>query len=219
MRKQLFATVAALCVTAAPSLAQAGLLFKFSEVGDDVVMTASGSIDTTGLATGAACGWGGVGIDSNGTGQTDILGNDLTSGFIDTCFIVNEGTDQSAWLNPGGPFAFDTDDFYADWAVTGEMKPFATYSFDDDFVRNAGLSLDSTDIVGGIWSISQTWVDTSTDFVALGLIEGTYTVTDAVSSEFMTIMIGDGAAPVPVPAAAPLMLAGLAAFGLRKGRR
>ncbi|NRA30681.1 MAG: hypothetical protein HRU11_10520 [Parvularculaceae bacterium] len=216
MKKQLLASIAAVATLAAPTIANAGLLFKFTEEGGDVVMRASGSIDTSGLASVTTCGWGGVGIETNDDDETDIMGNDLTSGFIDTCFVVNPGTDQSAWLNPGGPFSADTDDFFSDWSVSGDDKPFATYAFDSGFLRRAGLAVDSTDIEGGIWSISQTWVEDSTDFIALGLIAGTYTVTDAVSGEFLTIMVGD---PVPIPAAAPLMLAGMAAFGLRKKRR
>jgi len=216
MKKQLLATIAAVSMAAAPSLAHAGLLFKFSEVGSDVVMTASGSIDTGGLTAGGACGWGGIGIETNDDGETDILGNTETVLGIDTCLGFNAGTDQSAWLNPGGPFGVRTDDFFGDWVATGDGKAFSTYSLTGG-VRNAGLGVTAADIEAGIWSISQRWVNADDSFATLGLVLGTFTVTDALSGEFMTIMVGGP--EVPVPAAAPLMLAGLGFLGLRRKKK
>lgn len=184
------------------STAKASVVFRFSEVGATVIMNASGTLDTTKLVSVSRTdGWGSTGTEDNATpGDIDIMGH-ASSGLIDTQFGFNSGTDISDIVNPGGPFAFSSINGIN---VTGDNKSFTTYSgYIGDF-RQAGIGVSGSEIVAGLWTIEQTWTyQPGATFASLGLNIGTYSVSDIVTGETITIQI------VPVPAAVWLLGSGL----------
>ncbi len=188
--------------------ANAGLIFTFLENGGDVTMTSSGSIDTSGLVLGATSGWSSTGIEENT--NFDILGG-TSFGLINNSFGFNAGTDFSQWASATGPW---TSSFFPFSVVSGS-KSFATYIRNG--IQNPGLGIVSSDLNGSIWTTDQNWLATAQSFNSLGMITGTYTVIDAVSSEFITIQIGQTTS-VPVPEPSTLAIFGLALMGLASRR-
>jgi len=170
--------------------AKGDLLFDFQEVGGDVVMTSSGSIDTAGLVSTSFNSWSSTGIEENG--ETDIMGGNSLANNIDTSFGFNAGTDFSAWQT-GNPwdnnfFGFDT--------ITG-TRPFTTYTRDGGGIRVPGLGIFGGDLVGTVWTTDQEWVANGETLAGLGMNEETYTVSDAVSGESITFQIGTSVIPEP----------------------
>ena len=211
--KRIAILAAAAALGVGSTTAGASVVFTFTEVGADVVMTSSGTLDTTKMILFGSDGWGGTGIETNSAGETDIMGG-TSFGANDITFTFNAGTDQSAWLNPGGPFSVSTGNFFSDWAINSGSKSFATYGFIAGF-RNAGMSMRAADIVGGLWTPDQAWTNANDTFASLGMNVGTYTVADAVTGESITIQIGS-AAGVPEPASLALLLAGLGGILARR---
>jgi hypothetical protein len=211
--KSKLALMAALLGVSAP-LARADVTFSFLESGGTVIMTSSGTLDTTKLVSVVLPdGWGGTGTENNSApGDIDIMGG-TSFGDIDTQFGFNAGTDASAITNPGGPFLFD--DFSI--SIVAGSKSFTTYSGFDGGLRQPGIGLVASDIAGGLWTPDQTWTySPGATFASLGLVPGTYAVSDAVTSETITIQIGT--ASVPDGGATALML-GFALSGFAILRR
>jgi len=104
MARLIFAIVFLPALIAA-SQASAGLLFHFTEEGDDVKMTASGSIDTTGLVASTncepACEWWGVGYYPEGDNYLMGRQHDPVT---EAAFGFNTGTSLSPWDTTNGPF-------------------------------------------------------------------------------------------------------------------
>jgi hypothetical protein len=203
--------------------ASANVIFTFTEVGDDVVMTSSGSLDTSKLVSAnwysgapngswASGGWVGTGVQSDDDGY-DIMGS---GNFVDNRngpqkrFRFSTGTDISAIANPGGPFS----DASFDWVVTG-TKSFVTYGGYASSVFQAGIQVVATDIdVNGFWTPDQTWENTGGSFASLGLNVGSYSVSDKVTGETITIQV----ASVPDGGLTALLL-GLSSLALAGVRR
>ncbi len=187
----------------------ADVLFAFNEVGGTVTMTSSGSLDTTKLVPSfLPGGFTGTGFQDAGK-NIDIIGG-TSFGGVDTLFGFSPGTDTSAITNPGGPFIGNN--FSA--AVTTGSKSFATYSGTTDgwITLEAGISVVGSDISGGIWSPDQNWTwGPGESFVSLGLNIGTYTVSDALTSESVTIQV--------VPEPATLAFVGIFGGGIFAVRR
>jgi hypothetical protein len=173
--------------------ANAGVTFTFEEVGGNVVMTSSGSIDTLGLVSAPLMGWGSVGIYNSGA-MTVMGATTGETSELDLAFAFNSGTDFSAWM-PGPAL---NSSFYI-FTVTAGSKQFATYSGGAPHLP--GLGIVSNDLVGSVWTPDQTWTANGTTFASIGLNPGTYTVSDAVSGESITYQIG----PVPEPTSALLV--------------
>ena len=196
--------------------ASAGILFLFTEEGDDVKMTASGSIDTSGLVATTYCGgycvWDLVGFYSYG--DVYMMGRDLHP-VTQVAFGFNTGSSLEPWDSTNGPFTKDNWDFEI---LENDGKAFATFTVLASGLPAAGLAIDFDDLDDGIWKTSQSWLAENHTFETLGLLEGTYTITDAVSGEFMTIQVGG--ISVPEPSTLGLLSIGLMGLlGVRRRRQ
>jgi len=191
----------------------ASLVFAFNEVGGNVTMTASGVLNTNNLvARTTVDSWSGTGIEENG--NNDILGG-TSFGQVNASFAFNDGTDFSAWESATGPWSQSN----FGWTVdAGGTTSFTTYVRSDDgaFRQIPGFGLRVEDLVGGFWTANQNWTLLNTSFVSLGLVSGIYTVTDFLTSESITIAVGE-VPVVPLPAAAWLFGTGI--LGLMAARR
>jgi len=202
---------------------QAQLVFTFLEVGGNVTMTPSGSIDTNDLVAGSSNGWGGAGTQFYG--DLCVLGDTASKGSsnLGAGFGFSDGTDYSDFLGASCPFS--RDEFT--WTTT-VTKSFATYQEPQSGVYVPGLLVDASDLLDGVFTPDGTWTVAGT-FASIGLRPGTYSVADAVTGACITVQIGPDSDPnsclpsapaTPVPA---LPLFGLLAlggllglFGLRK---
>ncbi len=183
---------------------EAGIIFSFDEIGGDVVMTASGTLDTTKLVSATSRSWGSFGIED--LGSIDIMG-DTFSGGLDTGFGFSAGTDLSAWASSSGPFF--QNNFEA--SHTAGTTSFATYI--SPFTSGIGLA--SADIIGGLWTPDNIWTFSGATFASVGLSAGTFTISDALTNESISIKVG--ASAVPVPAAVWLFGTGLVGLiGMKK---
>ena len=191
-------------LTSVPS--QAGLLFSFSESNGDVIMTSSGSFDTTGLVEVAFASWGSTGVqqynDFSIMGGTDV-------GSTDKTFEFNAGTDTSAWAGTAWTTGWEGASSY-----TG-TKAFSTYTRTNG--STPGLSVTTSDIVNGVWTTDQAWVFSNKTFAELTMITGTYTVMDALTNEFITFQVGTTSVPEPTTLAIfSLAIMGLVSRKLKK---
>ena len=197
--------IAGICVMLGmyPTVGHASVIFAFAESGGTVVMTSSGTLDTSNLVLSTLSdGWGGTGIENNGPGDIDIMGGTST-GSIDLLFGFHAGINASAITNPGGPFTVS--DFGT--TVTG-TRSFTTYSGFSGGLRQPGIGIRRADLVGNLWTPDQMWSFGPGDtFASLGLNAGTYAVSDSVTGETITIQVG-AAAPTAVPEPTTLLLLG-----------
>ena len=173
------------------SSARADAVFTFLELGPNVTMTSSGTVNTANLLPAVVQGWGGTGIEQNGS--TDIMGGTQV-GQVDVSFGFHPGTDFSAWRNAPGPWSQTS----LSWLVTAGSEGFATYVRDPSGPQLPGLGVERADIVGGLWTPDQSWINLGHSFATLQMNPGTYTVSDAVTHESITFQIGPSA-PVPGP--------------------
>ncbi|WP_158222745.1 PEP-CTERM sorting domain-containing protein [Rhodopirellula sp. MGV] len=137
---------------------------------------------------------------------------DTTMGAVNTAFGFNAGTDLSPWVGD----MFTTSNF--NWSSTGTTQ-FATYYFSGG-LRTPGIAIAADDLSGNIWTPDVSWSKSGT-FASLGLTEGLYTITDAVTSESISIQIGNQVATVPEPTTFAMFSIGacIAGFGGLRRRR
>ena len=161
-----------------PSIGSADVTFTFLEVGSNVEMTSSGTLETANLIPGTFHGWGGTGV---GNFSPVAMAGGTEAGVVDTAFAFHAGTDYSEWA-VGLPWTQDT----FGWSFIGS-KGFATYDNSSGF--QPGIHLSSSDMVGTTWTPDQAWTIAGS-FASLGFNPGTYTVSDIVTGESITYQIG-----------------------------
>jgi hypothetical protein len=184
-------------------------------------MTSSGTLDTSKLvlATGFppyTGGWAGTGVEEYN--DFDIMGSGSFSAANPVGqkrFGFNTGTDISDIANPGGPFSDSS--YNPDWSVTSGNKSFVTFRGYKSSVLYAGIQVFADDMNGALWTPDQTWTNTGGSFASLGLNVGSYSVSDAVTGETITIEVAGGGA-VP-DGGTTLVLLGGALTGLGALRR
>lgn len=187
--------------------AHAGIIFSFTESNGDVIMNASGTLNTANLVSVNVSSWGGVGIETNGVPESDIMG-DTSSGAVDTAFGFNTGTDLSSWVGD----MFTASNF--SWVPTSTTS-FTTY-YRLNGVRTPGIGIATQDLNNGLWTPDNFWLASGATFTSLGLTEGDYTITDALTGESISIQIGD---VVEASSPATLALLGISLIGLGFTRR
>tara|TARA_R110002049_G_scaffold4601_3_gene31761 strand:- start:17670 stop:18239 length:570 start_codon:yes stop_codon:yes gene_type:complete len=183
-------------------------MFSFTESGGSVLMMSSGTLNTGNLVSVSADGWGLAGIETNSPPESDIMG-DTISGPVDTAFAFHAGTDLTPWIGD----MFVSDNF--GWSTSGTTQ-FTTY-YVDAFQRTPGIGIAAEDLVGNFWTPNISWTQPGT-FASLGLTEGNYTITDAVTAESISIQIG-GQLTVPEPTSFVLYGFGLCVAGFGSSRR
>lgn len=204
MRRLIHCALGCALLAFSATASHADLLFEFAQVGNDVVMTSSGTFDTSGLSTVGPFGWGGTGIEENG--NHDIMGG-TNFGGVDISFAFNAGTDFSQWASASGPWT--SSDFSP--VVNAGSKSFTTYVRDpNNDTQIPGLGVVAADMNGALWTTDQVWTWSNETLGSLNMIEGTYAVSDSVTGETITFLI------VPGPASMGLMVLGL---GLTRSRR
>ncbi len=204
MRRLIHCALGCALLAFSPTASLADIVFQFKEVGNDVIMTSSGTFDTSGLATVGPFNWGGTGIEENG--NHDIMGG-TNFGQVDISFAFNAGTDFSQWASANGPWT--ASDFSP--VVNGGSKSFTTYVRDpNDNTQIPGLGVVAADTDGALWTPDQSWTWSNESFASLNMIAGTYSVSDSVTGETITFFL------VPGPASMGLMGLGL---GLARSRR
>ncbi|WP_457394469.1 hypothetical protein [Roseateles sp. P5_E1] len=201
---------AAILTASLCSLANAGIVFTFTESGANVVMNSSGTIDTSKLVLQqGVSGWGGTGIEENG--NHDIMGGTAVGG-VNMSFGFHAGTAFSAWSAANGPWAqssFNTTVDAGHKGFTTYVRPVST--------QLPGIGIEREDLEGTFWSPDQAWTFHNASFASLQMFAGTYTVTDAQTGEFITFQIGAAGNQLPEPDAAALV--GLALLGAYAARR
>jgi len=191
------------------NVATADILFDFAEVGNDVVMTSSGTFDTTGLLSVGPFSWGGTGIQDT---PHDIMGGTAQgSSQVDMGFGFNDGTDYSQWSSSGGNPWSGSD--FSPTVTNGGTHGFATYARDGGGGIIPGLGVERADMNGALWSPDQNWIWTNRTLASLNLNVGTYSVSDINTGETITFRIGE------IPAPGALTLLGLGGIAATRRRR
>jgi MYXO-CTERM domain-containing protein len=190
LKKIMIAVVVAVGVTTSGGRALAGVIIAISEVGDNVVVDASGSVNLsalTRLGDGAAFadvegGLGQVAVGSTTPGDFNVWG--IASG--------------PATFGPGGPFT----------ASSGSGDTFGVEG-SGGFVKPV-LLLPTTYVSGSGLSASDTYSNTS--IAALGLTPGTYTYTwgTGATADSLTVVIGS----VPEPSSLAMAATAVGMLGV-----
>lgn len=185
MKKLALCLLAALALCSVPS-ARAVYVLTLQEVGPDVVVTGSGSIDTTGLFfTGVTLSSIGAGIDPGAT----------------TLFAGGPGTDIRIYGGPAGPSSFGAgSNFVAATTSTGDDVGLAQ---SPGALPAPALYLSASYVSGS--TLANTTLFADATFDTLGFTPGTYTYTwgTGTSADSLTVI-----GVVPEPSTWALLAAG-----------
>lgn len=183
--------------------AAAAVVITLSDDGSDLTATATGSLDLAGLGPGLLAGGTANGILARFTApDTHIV--ELGSG---------PGT-LVGWYTVSPPFEiYALTSFAAPQASSSSGTQIAIWGLNTGGGANAVFVSESY-VSGTPFATSSTW--SGLTVAGFGLIPGQY-VNTLSNGETVTLEIRSGPAqPVPLPAALPLLLAGLGALGLAR---
>jgi hypothetical protein len=184
----------ALSLAAFGGSAEASVVIDISEVGGNVVITGSGTVDLTGLSfssTGGDAGFVAASLGSVGVGSFSEAGDDLYSG-------------------ASGPASFGTGGFIIPFGQSGDLLGlFSNFFPAEIFVPHGYMS-------GTFLSGSSTYVGQT--FASLGVTPGTYLYTwgSGPTADSLTVKIGS--ASIPESGTWAMIMIGFAALGLASFR-
>ncbi len=170
--------VLAMTITAVGGKIQAGVVININQVGNDVVATGSGTIDTTDLTFEAAT-----------TEYAGIQPNAADSVFGPAPFVV---LPIDIYIGASGPSSWGPGTFT--YASSGSGDAVGLTASDDG---NVGLITPLGYLSGTALSFSSTY--TNQTFASMGLTPGAYTVTwgTGANADFLTVNIGTASVPEP----------------------
>jgi hypothetical protein len=197
----------AVALAFSPGQARADLIFTMQEVGPDVVLTGSGTVNTAGLSK-TGNGW--TGTAEVQAGMATLVTATPTGGFTGTF---------GDWYKAitGGPFNFGSGGLIGGTSATGS-DAFGLYG--NSIIHDQGLYLpwgyvSGTPLSGKVTFSGQT-------FASLGVTPGTYTWTwgTGANADSAVLQIGPTSPAVPEPSGLALLGAGAVALvGCARWRR
>lgn len=193
--KKILSFAAAFAASVSLSLsAQAAVVMNVFESGGDVVITAKGSLDLSGLAAGP----------NSPTGA----GVNPTFGFL----LAGGGSGTNSYVMGDSLGAFGISGFTGASSGSGALFGIGT-SGGANVVVDAGASTLVPYVVDSIARFA------GETFASLGITANDTRIVNLSNQDMITVIFGAAPSEVPVPAALPLFLAGLAGLGFAKRRR
>ena len=183
------------------SPAPAAVTISITQVGSNVVATASGTLDVTGLSLVYGSIEGGIGLNAG------VRGNRVFVGFGNGGQVYEyEGLTGPASIGPGTTYYYDV-------TLTGTPFGLGLHQFGDTITP--AVTVDPSFVSGGTIAATATFAGKT--LARLGLKGGQYVYVSP--NDRVTIEVGNTGVPEPATWAMMLTGIGLVGYGLRRRRR